>query len=112
MLESALGGEVTDHLGYEKDDPAGAGSGNSRKSVRSKTVLTEVGPVEIEVPRDRLDSFELQIVKKRQRRLSGWTKLCCRRLSRPRYSRAAADELSTTALAHTRDNVATFPQGQ
>jgi len=71
VLESALEGEITDHLGYEKHDPAGAGSGNSRNGVRSKTVLTDVGPVEIAVPRDREGSFEPQIVKKRQRRLTG-----------------------------------------
>src|SRR3954463_2109113 len=71
VLESALEGEITDHLGYEKHDPAGAGSGNSRDGIRAKTVLTDVGPVEIEVPRDREGSFEPQIVKKRQRRLTG-----------------------------------------
>lgn len=71
LLESALEGEMTDHLGYEKHDPAGSGSGNSRNGTRSKTVLTEVGPVEIEVPRDREGSFEPQLVRKRQRRLSG-----------------------------------------
>ncbi|MEV6841481.1 IS256 family transposase [Streptomyces sp. NPDC051133] len=71
VLESALEGEITDHLGYEKHDPAGAGSGNSRNGARSKTVLTDVGPVEITVPRDRDGSFEPQIVKKRQRRLTG-----------------------------------------
>ncbi|MDX3358030.1 IS256 family transposase [Streptomyces sp. ME01-24h] len=71
VLESALEGEITDHLGYDKHDPAGAGSGNSRNGVRSKTVLTDVGPVEIAVPRDREGSFEPQIVKKRQRRLTG-----------------------------------------
>ncbi|MFD6384493.1 transposase, partial [Streptomyces nigra] len=71
VLESALEGEITDHLGYEKHDPAGAGSGNSRNGTRSKTVLTDVGPVQITVPRDREGSFEPQIVKKRQRRLTG-----------------------------------------
>ena len=71
VLESALEGEITDHLGYEKHDPAGSGSGNSRNGVRSKTVLTDVGPVDITVPRDREGSFEPQIVKKRQRRLTG-----------------------------------------
>ncbi|WP_329416861.1 IS256 family transposase [Streptomyces sp. NBC_00704] len=71
LLESALEGEMTDHLGYEKHDPAGAGSGNSRNGVRSKTVLTEVGPVQIDVPRDREGSFEPQLVRKRQRRLAG-----------------------------------------
>ncbi|MFE2991490.1 transposase [Streptomyces sp. NPDC059262] len=71
LLESALEGEVTDHLGYDRHDPAGKNGGNSRNGTRSKTVLTEVGPVEIAVPRDRDGSFEPKIVKKRQRRLTG-----------------------------------------
>ncbi|WP_408610583.1 IS256 family transposase [Lentzea terrae] len=71
VLESALEGEMTDHLGYDKHDPAGRGTGNSRNGTRSKTVLTDVGPVEIDVPRDRDASFEPKIVAKRQRRLGG-----------------------------------------
>ncbi|MFJ9119204.1 IS256 family transposase [Streptomyces sp. NPDC102394] len=71
LLESALEGEITDHLGYDKHDPVGKNGGNSRNGKRSKTVLTDVGPVEISVPRDREGSFEPQIVKKRQRRLTG-----------------------------------------
>jgi transposase-like protein len=71
VLESALDGEITDHLGYDKGDPAGKNGGNSRNGMRGKTVLTEVGPVDIAVPRDRDGTFEPQIVKKRQRRLSG-----------------------------------------
>jgi len=71
LLESALEGEVTDHLGYDRHDPSGKNGGNSRNGTRSKTVLTEVGPVEIAVPRDRDGSFEPKIVKKRQRRLTG-----------------------------------------
>jgi len=71
VLESALEGEITDHLGYDKGDPAGKNGGNSRNGVRGKTVLTEVGPVELAVPRDRDGSFEPQIVRKRQRRLTG-----------------------------------------
>ena len=72
MLETALNEEMTEHLGYEKHDPAGAGSGNIRNGTRAKTVLTEAtGHVDIEVPRDRAGTFEPQIVKKRQRRLSG-----------------------------------------
>src|SRR4029078_7905635 len=63
--------EMTEHLGYDKHDPAGRGSGNSRNGTRAKTVLTEIGPVEIEVPRDTNSSFDPQIVKKRQRRLTG-----------------------------------------
>src|SRR5262252_3504685 len=71
VLESALEGEITDHLGYEKHDRAGRDGGNSRNGTRTKTVLTDVGPVEIAVPRDVDGSFEPQIVKKRQRRLTG-----------------------------------------
>jgi transposase-like protein len=72
LIETALSEEMTEHLGYEKHDPAGAGTGNIRNGTRGKTVLTEsTGHVEIEVPRDRAGTFEPQIVKKRQRRLSG-----------------------------------------
>ncbi|MCK1810312.1 MULTISPECIES: IS256 family transposase [unclassified Micromonospora] len=72
VLETALNEEMTDHLGYEKHEHAGAGSGNVRNGSRSKTVLTEAsGPVQIDVPRDRAGTFEPQIVRKRQRRLSG-----------------------------------------
>ncbi|MDV8129358.1 transposase, partial [Rhodococcus sp. IEGM 1304] len=71
VVESALEGEMDDHLGYGKSDPAGRGSGNSRNGRRTKNVLTEAGPVELEVPRDRDSSFEPKIVAKRQRRLSG-----------------------------------------
>jgi transposase-like protein len=71
LLESALEGEITDHLGYDKHDAAGKNSGNSRNGTRTKTVLTEVGPAEIAVPRDRGGSFEPKIVAKRQRRLTG-----------------------------------------
>jgi transposase-like protein len=71
VLESALEGELDSHLGYRKNDPAGDGSGNSRNGHRDKTVLTETGPVQISVPRDRGGSFEPKIVAKRQRRLGG-----------------------------------------
>ena len=72
VLEAALNEEMTEHLGYEKHDLAGAGTGNIRNGTRAKTVLTDTtGAVEIDVPRDRAATFEPQIVKKRQRRLSG-----------------------------------------
>ena len=72
VIETALDEEMADHLGYDKHDPVGRGSGNSRNGTRSKTVLTDnVGPVEIEVPRDRDGSFDPVVVKKRQRRLGG-----------------------------------------
>src|SRR5215475_3980619 len=62
VLETALEEEISDHLGYDKHDPAGRNGGNSRNGTRSKTVLTEIGPVEIEVPRDREGSFDPRIV--------------------------------------------------
>ena len=71
VVETALEEELSDHLGYDKHDPAGRNGGNSRNGYRTKTVLTEIGPVEIEVPRDRDSSFEPAIVRKRQRRLNG-----------------------------------------
>ena len=71
VLETALEAEMTEHLGYEAHEAAGRDGGNSRNGTRSKTVLTEIGPVEIEVPRDRDASFEPVVVKKRQRRLDG-----------------------------------------
>ena len=71
VVEGALEGEMDDHLGYSKHDAAGRDGGNSRNGYRAKTVITETGPVEISVPRDRDASFAPKIVAKRQRRLTG-----------------------------------------
>jgi putative transposase len=71
VFETALEAGMSDHLGYDKHHPTGRNHGNSRNGLRAKTVLTEIGPVEIEVPRDLDASFQPKIVKKRQRRLTG-----------------------------------------
>lgn len=71
IIESAAEGEMDDHLGYAKHDPAGRDGGNSRNGARTKSVLTDIGPVEVAIPRDRDGTFEPHIVRKRQRRLSG-----------------------------------------
>lgn len=71
VLETALRGEMDAHLGYGKHEPAGRNGGNSRNGTRSKTVVTDIGPVQVEVPRDRDASFTPRMVAKRQRRLSG-----------------------------------------
>ena len=72
VLETALNQELTEHLGHDKHGPAGNETGNVRNGTRPKTVLTEgSGQVGIEVPRDRVGTFEPQIVRKRQRRLTG-----------------------------------------
>ena len=72
LIERALGAELTEHLGYEKGDPAGRGSGNSRNGTSSKTILTEDGEIEITVPRDRAGSFEPQLIAKGQTRFDGF----------------------------------------
>ena len=71
VIETALEEEISDHLGYDKHDPAGRNRGNSRNGRRSKTIVTDnCGEIEIDVPRDRDGSFEPQLVGKRQRRLT------------------------------------------
>src|SRR5437868_3222133 len=72
VLERALAEEMSEHLGYEKHDPAGRGSGNSRNGVTGKRLLTEIGGIDLEVPRDRSGSFSPQIVRKGQTRLDGF----------------------------------------
>ena len=72
LIERALGAELTDHLGYEKGDPTGRGSGNSRNGTSSKTILTEDGEIAIAIPRDRIGSFEPQLIAKGQTRFDGF----------------------------------------
>jgi putative transposase len=71
VLERGLAAELTGHLGYEKGDPAGRGSPNSRNGTSPKTLATEVGPVPLAVPRDRDGSFEPRLVPKGARRAGG-----------------------------------------
>ena len=71
VLEAGLEVEMDEHLGYEKHAVEGRNLGNSRNGTRSKTVLTEIGPVEVDVPRDRDSSFDPKTVRKGQRRLDG-----------------------------------------
>jgi len=72
LLERAMGAELTHHLGYEKHDAAGRGSGNSRNGTSSKLVKGDFGEVEIAVPRDREGSFEPRILPKHERRFAGF----------------------------------------
>jgi putative transposase len=72
LIETAAGAELTDHLGYERGDPAGRGSGNSRNGTTPKTLRTEHGDVPVEIPRDRNSSFEPQIVVKGQTHWDGF----------------------------------------
>src|SRR3954470_9484960 len=71
VLERSLQAELTEHLGYERGDPAGRGSPNSRNGSTPKTLQTEVGPVPLDTPRDRAGSFEPRLVPKGARRAGG-----------------------------------------
>src|SRR3546814_10154337 len=62
ILERGLSEELTDHLGYESGDPAGRGSGNNRNGTTPKTVLTEIGAIDLDIPRARNGTFEPQLV--------------------------------------------------
>ena len=72
VVERAMQGEMTEHLGYEKHDPEGNNSGNSRNGVTCKTLKGDFGEVEVETPRDRNGQFEPRIVKKNQTRWAGF----------------------------------------
>jgi transposase-like protein len=69
-VEAALGAELDEHLGYEKHDPAGRGSGNSRNGTTKKRLKGQHGEVEVAAPRDRAGTFEPQFVRKGQTRLT------------------------------------------
>jgi hypothetical protein len=102
VLERTLAEEMTGHLGYEKHDPAGRGSGNSRNGMTPKTVLTEAGAVDLAVPRDRNGTFEPQIVRKGQTRLEG----CSERIV-ALYARgmtAGPDPASRRAASHGQED--------
>jgi len=72
LVERALNAELTHHLGYEKNDPDGRGSGNSRNGKSRKKLMGDFGEIDLEVPRDREGEFEPKIVGKHQRRFDGF----------------------------------------
>ncbi len=72
VLERGLAEELSDHLGYEPGDSAGRASGNNRNGTSPKTVLTDIGAVDLDIPRDRLGTFDPKLVPKHSRRLEGF----------------------------------------
>ena len=72
LIERAVAEELTDHLGYDHGDPAGRGSGNSRNGTTPKTIQAELGPVQLDLARDRNGTFEPQLIPKGSRRLAGF----------------------------------------
>ncbi len=91
MVERALQGEMTHHLGYEKHDIAGKNSGNSRNGKSSKTIKGKRGQVEIDVPRDRESSFAPQLIKKGQTRFDGFDDKIISMYARGMTCRSSAD---------------------
>jgi len=75
ILNTALETEMSEHLGFDKGDPAGRGAVNVRNGYSAKTVQTDVGPVPVQVPRDRLGEFEPQIIPKHVRRVGGFNEM-------------------------------------
>jgi putative transposase len=71
VIETALGAELTEHLGYPPGHAPPGGAGNHRNGATAKTVQTELGPVQVRTPRDRDASFDPKLVAKRQTRLAG-----------------------------------------
>ena len=71
VIETALGAELSEHLGYPAGQAPAGGAGNHRNGHTPKTLQTELGPVEVRTPRDRQGTFEPKLVGKRQTRLAG-----------------------------------------
>src|SRR4051812_38356090 len=72
LIERALGAELTHHLGYAPGGSHPDDAGNHRNGTSDKTVLTDDGPVDIEVPRDRRGTFQPQLIPKHERRFAGF----------------------------------------
>jgi putative transposase len=114
VLERGLAAELTGHLGYEKGDPAGRSSPNSRNGTSPKTLATEVGPVPLAVPRDRDGSFEPRLVPKGARRAGGLDEMIISlyaggmtvRDIQHHLARAVGTELSHDTISRITDAVA------
>jgi putative transposase len=72
IVEKAMSTEMKDHLGYEINNPVGNNTGNSRNGTSKKTILTEIGDIDLSIPRDRKGEFDPKIIKKHQRRFDGF----------------------------------------
>jgi putative transposase len=72
LLERAMAAEMTEHVGYDKNDAIGNNSGNSRNGKSAKTIKGSFGTMPLEVPRDRNGTFEPQIIEKHQTRFTGF----------------------------------------
>jgi putative transposase len=99
VLEAGPEAEMTNHLGYDKHDPAGRNGGNSGNGTRTKTLTTDVGPVQIPVPRDRDGGVRTRTARKGKRRLPGVDEMAPHR---PRQGVRRRSSLLTGASSSTR----------
>jgi putative transposase len=114
VLEAGLAAELTDHLGYEKHDRAGHGSGNSRNGSTPKRLGTEIGDIELATPRDRNGAFEPRLVPKGQRRVGGLSEMIISLYSggmtirdiQAHLERTLGTELSHETISNVTDAVA------
>ena len=97
VLERALEGEMTEHLGYDKHDSKGNNSGNSRNGTSEKTISGDFGEVALDVPRDRLDNFEPVVVQKGQTRFEGFDDKILSLYARGMTTRDIQDQLKVSS---------------
>ncbi|EMF82619.1 transposase, mutator family [Leptospira weilii serovar Topaz str. LT2116] len=93
LVERAMQGEMTHHLGYEKHASSGNNSGNSRNGKSIKKLKGDFGSIDLEVPRDRNGSFEPQIVQKGQSRFTGFDDKIISMYSRGMTTREISEHL-------------------
>src|SRR5258708_9077086 len=113
LLERAMAAELTEHVGYEKHDPGGHNSGNSRNGKSAKTIKGTFGDLALETPRDRNGTFEPQIIEKHQTRFTGFdqniTSLYARGLSKREIQQHLDDiyhvEVSPALISSVTDEV-------
>ena len=93
LVEQAMGAELTEHLGYEKHEAGEKPGENRRNGNSSKTVQTDQGPMNIEVPRDREGTFEPKIIEKHQREFAGFSDKILSMYARGMTNREIAEHL-------------------
>jgi transposase-like protein len=105
LLETALGAEMDEHLGYEKHSSEGYGTGNSRNGTTKKVLKGDFGEMDLETPRDRDGTFEPQLIKKRQTRMTGFDEQILSMYARGMTTRDIADSYQEMYGAEVSHNV-------